>query len=246
MLLGPALGLSAILFSLGVAGVLLRRNAIVLFMCVELMLNAVNLTFVALAQLYGASGQHHGLLRHDRGGGGGGGGAGHHPRDLPAQADRSTSRTSTCCRADELHSRGLAGGRPAAGRVPGRTARWRSGGPQAKGAGLRRGAGRAARRPSRSRSASSSSCWRQPPARADHRPALALAARSDRLQIDLAFQVDQLSVVMLLVVTGVGQPDPPVQRRLHAGGPGVRPLLRVPQPLHRLHAGAGARGRASR
>ncbi|HUR93446.1 MAG TPA: NADH-quinone oxidoreductase subunit NuoK [Gemmatimonadales bacterium] len=56
MLLGPSLGLSAILFSLGVAGVLLRRNAIVLFMCIELMLNAVNLTFVALAQLYGASG----------------------------------------------------------------------------------------------------------------------------------------------------------------------------------------------
>jgi NADH-quinone oxidoreductase subunit K len=56
MILGPALGLSAILFSLGVAGVLLRRNAIILFMCVELMLNAVNLTFVALAQLYGSSG----------------------------------------------------------------------------------------------------------------------------------------------------------------------------------------------
>jgi NADH-quinone oxidoreductase subunit K len=57
MLLGPSLGLSAILFTLGVAGVLLRRNAIVLFMCIELMLNAVNLTFVALAQLYGAGGQ---------------------------------------------------------------------------------------------------------------------------------------------------------------------------------------------
>ena len=56
MLLGPALALSAILFSLGVAGVLLRRNAIVLFMCIELMLNAVNLTFVALAQLHGAEG----------------------------------------------------------------------------------------------------------------------------------------------------------------------------------------------
>jgi len=55
-LLGPSLGLSAILFTLGVAGVLLRRNAIVLFMCIELMLNAVNLTFVALAQLHGASG----------------------------------------------------------------------------------------------------------------------------------------------------------------------------------------------
>jgi NADH-quinone oxidoreductase subunit K len=53
MLLGPALGLSAILFSIGVAGVVLRRNAIVLFMCVELMLNAVNLAFVALAQVYG-------------------------------------------------------------------------------------------------------------------------------------------------------------------------------------------------
>ena len=56
MLLGPSLALSAILFSLGVAGVLLRRNAIVLFMCIELMLNAVNLSFVALAQLHGAGG----------------------------------------------------------------------------------------------------------------------------------------------------------------------------------------------
>lgn len=57
MLLGPSLALSAILFSLGVAGVLLRRNAIVLFMCIELMLNAVNLSFVSLAQLHGAGGQ---------------------------------------------------------------------------------------------------------------------------------------------------------------------------------------------
>ena len=57
MLLGPALGLSAILFSLGVAGVLLRRNAIILFMCVELMLNAVNLSFVAFSRLYGTAGQ---------------------------------------------------------------------------------------------------------------------------------------------------------------------------------------------
>ena len=57
MLLGPALALSAVLFSIGVAGVLLRRNAIVLFMCIELMLNAVNLTFIALAQLHGLAGQ---------------------------------------------------------------------------------------------------------------------------------------------------------------------------------------------
>ena len=57
MLLGPALGVSAILFSLGVAGVLLRRNAIIIFMCIELMLNAVNLSFVALAQQLGRDGQ---------------------------------------------------------------------------------------------------------------------------------------------------------------------------------------------
>jgi len=57
MLLGPSLAVSAVLFALGVAGVLLRRNAIVIFMCVELMLNAVNLTFVALAQQLGIAGQ---------------------------------------------------------------------------------------------------------------------------------------------------------------------------------------------
>jgi NADH-quinone oxidoreductase subunit K len=57
VLLGPALAISAVLFTLGVFGVLLRRNAIVIFMCVELMLNAVNLTFVALAQNLGVGGQ---------------------------------------------------------------------------------------------------------------------------------------------------------------------------------------------
>jgi len=57
VLLQPALLVSAILFSIGVAGVLVRRNAIVIFMCVELMLNAVNLTFIALAQQLGPEGQ---------------------------------------------------------------------------------------------------------------------------------------------------------------------------------------------
>ena len=55
--LSVALGLSAILFAIGAAGVVVRRNAIILFMCVELMLNAVNLSFVALSTLYGATGQ---------------------------------------------------------------------------------------------------------------------------------------------------------------------------------------------
>jgi NADH-quinone oxidoreductase subunit K len=45
--------LSAILFVIGVAGVLTRRNAIVIFMCIELMLNAVNLAFVAFAKQLG-------------------------------------------------------------------------------------------------------------------------------------------------------------------------------------------------
>ena len=45
--------LSALLFTIGAAGVLLRRNAIVMFMCVELMLNAANLAFVAFSRAHG-------------------------------------------------------------------------------------------------------------------------------------------------------------------------------------------------
>ena len=45
--------LSAILFSLGAVGVLTRRNAIVVFMCVELMLNACNLAFVTFSRVHG-------------------------------------------------------------------------------------------------------------------------------------------------------------------------------------------------
>jgi NADH-quinone oxidoreductase subunit K len=52
-----ALALSAVLFTIGTVGVLTRRNAIIIFMCVELMLNAVNLSFVALSRLYGVTGQ---------------------------------------------------------------------------------------------------------------------------------------------------------------------------------------------
>ena len=44
------LTVSAILFALGTYGVLTRRNAIVIFMCIELMLNSVNLTFIALSR----------------------------------------------------------------------------------------------------------------------------------------------------------------------------------------------------
>jgi len=44
---------SGILFSIGTVGVLTRRNAIVIFMCVEMMLNAVNLTFIAFSRYLG-------------------------------------------------------------------------------------------------------------------------------------------------------------------------------------------------
>ena len=50
---GAYLLLSAVLFGIGVVGVLVRRNAIVVFMCVELMLNAVNLSFIAFAKVNG-------------------------------------------------------------------------------------------------------------------------------------------------------------------------------------------------
>ena len=46
--------LSALLFTIGAVGVLIRRNAIVVFMCVELMLNAVNLTLVTFSRINGS------------------------------------------------------------------------------------------------------------------------------------------------------------------------------------------------
>ncbi|MBW6510580.1 MAG: NADH-quinone oxidoreductase subunit NuoK [Desulfuromonadaceae bacterium] len=48
------MAVSAILFSLGTFGVLTRKNAIVIFMCIELMLNSVNLTFIALSRHLGS------------------------------------------------------------------------------------------------------------------------------------------------------------------------------------------------
>jgi len=56
-MIAESLALSAVLFAIGTVGVLTRRNAIIIFLCVELMLNAVNLSFVALSRLYGMSGQ---------------------------------------------------------------------------------------------------------------------------------------------------------------------------------------------
>ena len=54
MLLGPSLAVSAVLFTIGVLGVIVRRNVIVIFMAIEVMLNAVNLSFVAFARSLGS------------------------------------------------------------------------------------------------------------------------------------------------------------------------------------------------
>jgi NADH-quinone oxidoreductase subunit K len=57
--------ISALLFTIGAVGVVVRRNAIVVFMCIELMLNAANLSFVTFSRINGdLDGPGHGLL-HD-------------------------------------------------------------------------------------------------------------------------------------------------------------------------------------
>jgi NADH-quinone oxidoreductase subunit K len=56
-MLTHSLILSAVLFSIGTFGVLVRRNAIIMFLCIELQLNAVNLAFVAFSRFAGFDGQ---------------------------------------------------------------------------------------------------------------------------------------------------------------------------------------------
>jgi|SRR5210317_2409488 NADH-quinone oxidoreductase subunit K len=56
-MLTEALVVSAVLFVVGTFGVLVRRNAIIMFLCIELQLNAVNLSFVALSRYLGIDGQ---------------------------------------------------------------------------------------------------------------------------------------------------------------------------------------------
>jgi NADH-quinone oxidoreductase subunit K len=52
------LALGAILFTIGLTGVVVKRNALIVFMCIELMLNAANLTFLAFARLSGGLAGH--------------------------------------------------------------------------------------------------------------------------------------------------------------------------------------------
>lgn len=57
MLIEQTLVLSAALFIIGSFGVLVRRNAIIMFLCIELQLNAVNVAFVAFSNMWGIDGQ---------------------------------------------------------------------------------------------------------------------------------------------------------------------------------------------
>ena len=100
--------LAAILFLLGMTGVLIRRNALVMFMCVELMLNAVNLTFVAAGRAGGSSGRAGGcFLRAGGGGRRGGGGPGDHRRHFQETRDRLCRRVGGASRMIELPTEAL-------------------------------------------------------------------------------------------------------------------------------------------
>ena len=77
------LALSAVLFTIGVVGVIIKRNVIAMFMCIELMLNAVNLTFVAFSSFFqDVTGPAFRFHRDDGRGGRGGGGTRDHHCDL--------------------------------------------------------------------------------------------------------------------------------------------------------------------
>ena len=80
--------LSAALFMIGVIGVMVRRNIIIIFMSIELILNAVNINLVAFSSA-AAERDRAGVrdLRHRGGGGRSGGGARDHPRVLPQQGN---------------------------------------------------------------------------------------------------------------------------------------------------------------
>ncbi len=56
-MLPESLVLAGLIFVLGTLGVIVRRNAIIMFLCIELQLNAVNLTFVAFSRFIGIEGQ---------------------------------------------------------------------------------------------------------------------------------------------------------------------------------------------
>ena len=97
------LGLAAVVFSIGALGLLVRRNVLVMFMCVELMLNAANLTFVTFSRMLNDIGGQAARVLHPGGGRRRGGGGPRHRRGpLPPPPDLSRRRLP---RYEGLHRR---------------------------------------------------------------------------------------------------------------------------------------------
>jgi len=84
--------LSALLFGVGILGVLIRRNALVIFMSIELMLNAVNLTFITFSVIGVSPRTDFVIFCYDCGGGRSSCGAGHYHAALPQLGDSQHRR----------------------------------------------------------------------------------------------------------------------------------------------------------
>ena len=234
------LGLAAVVFTIGAIGLLVRRNVLIMFMCIELMLNAANLTFVTFARMLGDIGgqavvffvlvvaaaevvvgpghRRHQLppARHDRGRRPGlVEGLIHGPRRLP-HAALPPGRLPAC-----WSPSGRRMGDPVAGWI----------GTVAV-AGSFVVALRRLRRPAG--------------------PALVATGWSSHnyftwfqaggLKVPVGTLVDPLSMTMCLFITGRQHADPPVLHRVHEGRPRLLEVLHLPEPLRLLHAPPGAGG----
>ena len=233
--------LSALLFAIGAVGALTRRNGISIFLSIELMLNAANLTLVAYARQLGrAHRPGDRLLRHGGRRRRGRGGARALHRRLPPAAHhrRQPHEPDALVRSRHYARTPLAHPDPAASPAPRSTACSGSRLPKALvTAGRRRRAARLAGR-------SPLGClWESTQGTPERR------LRAGALRLDhgrprrsrLAFLLDPLSAVMLFIVTFVGFLIHVYSVGYMAPRGGVPALLRVPQPLHGRDADAGAR-----
>ena len=240
------IGVAVALFSLGLVGVIVRRNVLVMLMCMELMLNGVNLSLVTFAQQTGDDGRR---------------GAGLPGLRRRHRRDRASRSRSCCCwcahkRTLDLGAYSGPEGLDDADRDrPAAAARLRSLN------GFARDRPRRQPRRQRASSASSAAACRSPPSRSPSRRLLdlqrrRLARRSSRSPTRWAPIGDSTLRDRLLLRPphrGDGADrhrrrlaDPRLLDRLHEGRHGLRALLRVPEPVPLLHAAAGARPLAAR
>ena len=229
--------LAALLFAIGTAGALTRRNGITIFLSIELMLNAVNLTLVAYSRLLGRPHRAaHRLLRPGRGRGRGGGRArALHRRLPPAAHDRRQPHQPDALVADAMDVPRAALADPAAAlRRRGDQRRPRRRAPEAAGDRHRRG--RAGARRSLSRSPASGSTRAsapQPFEQVLYAWTTGDARHRRRLPARPAVGGDAVRRHLRRL------PDPRLLGRLHGPRGGLPALLRLPEPLHGRDAAAG-------